>query len=87
MKIREADGTFVYDVVLEGGEVCTVTLDSGAGCNVWPKSKRVKGAVMMPRNEALRMIAANGTPIENYGRQRVKFQGVKAEGSRFTRRR
>ena len=41
MQIREANGTFVYDVKLENGEVCTITLDSGAGCNVWPRSRNV----------------------------------------------
>ena len=85
MAIREQNGTVVYDVVLESGELCTIILDSGAGCNVWPKSKHVPGAEKRPKNEELKMIAANGTPIENFGRQLVKFQGMRSENSGFHR--
>ena len=78
MAIREDNGTFVYDVKLDNGEVCAIILDSGAGCNVWPSSKVVKGAELRNKNDSLKMVAANGTPIANYGRQMVKFQGVKS---------
>ena len=78
MEIREENGTFVYDVRLESGEVCTIILESGVGCNVWPNKKMVQGAEMRSKNESLKMVAANGTPIANYGRQVIKFQGVKS---------
>ena len=76
MKLREQGGTFVYDVQLGNGEYCTITLDSGAGCNVWPMNKRVEGTPVRPKDPDLKMMAANGTEIENVGKQLVKFRGI-----------
>ena len=41
---------------------------------------------MLYRQEGLKMMAANGTDIKNFGRKLVKFRGVDAAGERdFTR--
>jgi hypothetical protein len=42
-------------------------LDSGAGASVWPK-KLAHDAPLLKKAEGLRLIAANGTEIANYGR-------------------
>ena len=39
MELRVEKGTFVFDVEFSEGEDGTITLDSGAGVNVWPKNK------------------------------------------------
>ena len=81
MAIREENGTFVYDVKLDNGEVRAIILDSGAGCNVWPNSMIVQGTEVRGKNASLKMVAANGTRIANYGRQMIKFQGVRSISS------
>ena len=85
MKIRRENGTFVIDVQFVNGDYGAITLDSGAGVNVWPKQKLQDGKIM-PKKEGLRMVAANGTDIQNYGQKEIKFRGV-AHGiaSVFTR--
>ena len=40
MMVRVENKTYVFDVQLEDGDVTTVTLDSGAGCHVWPRGRR-----------------------------------------------
>ena len=40
----------------------------------WPKDQEAPGK-MLPRDERLRMVAANGTEIKSVGRKVVKFQG------------
>jgi hypothetical protein len=42
-----------------------------------------KGVPMMPKQKGLKMLAANGTEIENLGRKLIKFRGVAPV---FTRR-
>ena len=60
MKIREEKGTYVFDVMYtEANGEGVVTLDSGAGVNVWPKEK-LKDVKMMPKGKGLKMITANG---------------------------
>ena len=78
MKIRRANGTFVMDAQFVNGDFGSITLDSGAGGNVWPMMKQPEGKVM-PRKAGLRMVAANGTSIQNYGQQEIKFRGVQVE--------
>ena len=39
MIVQIENGTYVFDVELDNGDMAKVTLDSGAGCNVWPKGK------------------------------------------------
>jgi hypothetical protein len=41
----------------------------------------VQGTEVRGKNASLKMVAANGTPIANYGRQMIKFQGVKSVSS------
>ena len=44
---------------------------------MWPKDMKEEVA-MLPMQEGLKMMAANGTRIENMGRKIIKFQGEKA---------
>ena len=74
MKVTTKNDTFVFDVQYESGEMGTITLDSGAGVNVWPKNK-LPSVPMMAKKSDLRMIAANGSEIRNYGRKLIKFRG------------
>ena len=36
MKVDVAQNVYMYQVQVEDGEMISVTLDSGAGCNLWP---------------------------------------------------
>ena len=45
--LRVEKGTFVFDVEFKDGEAGTITLDSGAGVNVWPMD--VQNGVSMLR--------------------------------------
>jgi hypothetical protein len=78
MKVVVKDETFVFDVTYENDEQGTITLDSGAGVNVWPKSSHVPGR-NLPKKEGLRMCAANGSEILNLGRKVISFRGRTAE--------
>ena len=40
MEVREENGENVMDVQFDDETVDVITLDSGAGCNVWPKGRR-----------------------------------------------
>ena len=53
--------------VEEVGEVVEITIDSGAGRSVWPKSKRAVG-MLMPLKNKVKLVAANGTDIAVYGK-------------------
>ena len=59
----------------EDGECGKITLCSGAGVNVWPKNK-MKEVPMRAKKPGLKMCAANGTEIPNYGQKVIKFQGI-----------
>ena len=52
-------------------EVVEVTIDSGAGRNVWPKEKKVPGK-FMPLKKKVKLVAANGCPIDVHGVTGVK---------------
>ena len=73
--IRVERGTYVFDVEYKDGSEGTITLDSGAGVNVWPE-ELLPNIPMMAKDPGLRMTAANGTLIENLGTKVVEFRGV-----------
>ena len=87
MEVKVQDETFVFDVQYGNGEVGVITLDSGAGVNVWPKGA-LPEVRMLPRKPGLRMCAANGTEIANLGRKIVQFRGIDAGATKsvFSRR-
>jgi hypothetical protein len=72
MPLRIERGTFVFDVTYSGGQEGTITLDSGAGVNVWPENL-LKEIPMGPPDAALKMTAANGTSIPSSGTKMVEF--------------
>ena len=49
------------------------TIDSGAGRNVWPKGKKVPGT-FMPLKKKVKLVAANGSPIDVHGEKMIEFQ-------------
>ena len=57
-----------------------MTLDSGAGVNVWPKG-HLPEVKMEPKMKGLKMIAAIGSSIENFGQKTVAFRGAVVESS------
>ena len=77
MRLREQKGVYVFDVQYSDGEEGTITLDSGAGVSVWPRAMADYASEMLPKKANLKMIAANGTPIENYGRAKLVLRGRK----------
>ena len=78
MKLRKEKGVYVFDVVFEDDDQASITLDSGAGVNVWPKEMK-KQIKMEPKQEGLKMIAANGTVIEHVCTKKIRFQGIAPE--------
>ena len=83
MEVRVEKNTYVFDIQLEDGSQQTVTLDSGAGCNVWPVHIRPAGVVLDRSCQEVKMSAANGSPIRHYGQASIRFRGNEATG--FTR--
>ena len=82
MGLREQKGVYVFDVQYHDGQEGTITLDSGAGVSVWPKDWTQHTAETLPRKPGLKLVAANGTPIENVGRARVVLKGKRPGFSR-----
>jgi hypothetical protein len=81
MRLRLSDqNTFCFDVEYPDGTEGSITLDSGAGASVWPKSL-LAGIPMLPKAKGLRLIAANGSEIRNYGRADIRFRGISAASS------
>ena len=82
MKVREENGVYVMDVQFDDETVDVITLDSGAGCNVWPKGRRAgKTSKLLPKKAGVGMVVANGTPIEYHGQRQVRFRGVRKNSS------
>ena len=79
MMVKIENGTYVFDVELDNGDMAKVTLDSGAGCNVWPKGKAAGTSKVMPKKSGVNMIAANGTQIGHYGQRQVRFRGIQTK--------
>jgi hypothetical protein len=77
MQLYVKKGVYVFDVTYEDGEQGTITLDSGAGVNVWPKNLK-PNIKTEPKKQGLNMFAANGTPIEHVGTKTVRFKGIAA---------
>jgi hypothetical protein len=73
MPLRVERGTFVFDVEYADGSPGTITLDSGAGVNVWPEHL-LPSVPMSPPEPGLRMTAANGTEIPSRGVKTVEFK-------------
>ena len=85
MRLRKSRGTFVFDVQYSvNGEEDGITLDSGAGVSVWPKDK-LPEVETAEKIAGLRMMAANGTEMRNYGQKFVRFRGVSACEAGFRR--
>ena len=78
MEVKMRNGTFVFEVEYNDGEHGEITLDSGAGASVWPVGER-NHVRMLPKKDGLRMIAANGTTIDNYGCNVMQFRGDRVE--------
>ena len=51
-----------------------VTIDSGAGRNVWPKGKKVPEKFMPLKKKKAKLVAANGSPIDVHGEKMIEFQ-------------
>ena len=50
IEVREENGVYVMDVQFDEETVDVITLDSGAGCNVWPKRRRAeKTSKLLPK--------------------------------------
>ena len=61
--LKVEKGTFVFDVGFKDGEADAITLDSGAGVNVWPVDVQ-RRLSLLPRDPRLRTTAANGIDPE-----------------------
>ena len=70
MQLKKEKGVYVFEVQCSAnGKTDSITLDSGAGVGVWPIE-------MLPKAPGIKMIAANGTEIENHGQKIIKFRGI-----------
>jgi hypothetical protein len=81
MKMRIERGTYMFDVMYAGGSEGSITLDSGAGVNVWPEGM-LPAVPLRPPEPGLRMTAANGSEIPNIGSKLIEFQGFEPVFSR-----
>ena len=80
--LRVDRGVYVFDVKFSEGDRGVVALDSGAGVSVWPKDWKNE-AKMEDKKPGLKMVAANGTTIENVGQKVIQFKATRGLG--FTR--
>ena len=76
MILRKDNGVYVMDVIYADGTAGVITLDSGAGMSVWPKTLQTQ--VPMTRKSDIHLTAANGTAIENLGNKVIQFKGKRA---------
>ena len=84
IKLRKKKGVYVFDVQYEDGDSGEITLDSGAGVSVWPKDLKQSRLRVGPKKEGLKMVAANGTTIENVGQTKVVFRAVAPQMASFS---
>eukprot|EP00974_Lingulodinium_polyedra_P096145 9319691-Lingulodinium_polyedra.AAC.1 len=57
----------------EINEIVEVAIDSGAGRNVWPKSRKAPGKLEEVKRW-VKLVAANGTPSEVFGEKTIEFE-------------
>ena len=86
MEVRIENGVYVSDIELDDETEDVITLDSGAGCSVWPAGRHAGSAKMLPKKRGVGMVAANSTPIAHQGQRQVRFRGVKLDKPDFARR-
>jgi len=79
MEVKVANDVYVFDVELDDKSEAMITLDSGAGCSVWPYGRHAGHSQMQPPKKGVGMVAANGTAIRHYGQRTLRFKGVKTE--------
>ncbi len=78
MLLQKDRGTSVFEVqYLDDGKMACITLDSGAGVSVLPKSMK-ENIETLPKVVGLHMVAASGTRIANYGQKLIKFKGMQS---------
>ena len=76
INLRVDRGVYVFDVKFDDGTSGAMALDSGAGVNVWPKDWWNE-AKMEQKIPGLKMVAANGTEIANFGQKVIRFNAIK----------
>ena len=80
--MSEANGVYVMDMQFDDETVDVITLDSGAGCNVWLERRHAgKTSKLLPKKAGVGMVAANGTPIEYHSQRQVRFRDVRTNSS------
>ena len=57
-----------------------IVIDSGAVDSVLPRYELDQAFELLPKKENMRFVAANGSPINNYGRRRVVFRAAGRKG-------
>ena len=57
-----------------GSQKCNITIDSGAADSVIPQDMLASEFPLLPKQEGVRSIAANGNVIGNYGRRNIAFK-------------
>ena len=79
MMVRIETGTYVFDVELDNADMAKATVDSGAGCNVWPKGEAAGASKVTPKRSGVNVVAANGTQIGHNGHRQVRFRGIQTK--------
>ena len=70
-----------YESLTEDDESAgKITTDSGAADCVMPRNVLKNKFPLLPPKEGVKFCAANGTPIENYGRRNVPIKAAGKEG-------
>ena len=86
MDVKVVNDVYAFDVQLDDQSEDTITLDSGAGCSVWPHGRHAGHAKMTEKKKGIGMVAANGAAIAHYGQRTLSFKGVKSDDQGFTGR-
>ena len=59
---------------------CQIVVDPGAADSVLPRYELDQAFPLLPKRENMRFVAANGQPIQNYGRRHVAFRAEGRQG-------